>query len=182
MTMPASRHSASDTTVSRRAVDDLGLRRFSPQGLARQDRLPQTRSSELRPGAGRTQRCDRRRSWIYQVGLSDRHGNTVHTLLHRRGPMQQRWQEVRARSDRATAKARSCGRPPTAMFEFDHFPIASIAMAHREGRLETHILNWRRTSRGNIQLRKPDCRNRDRAQLNLRAVMESPSDEICNMG
>jgi hypothetical protein len=56
-------------TVSRRAVDDSGLRRFSPQGLARQDHLSQTQSSQYRPCSDWAQRCDRRRSWIHQVGL-----------------------------------------------------------------------------------------------------------------
>src|SRR5271166_774600 len=52
-----------------RAADDRRVRGFLTQGLARQDRLPQSQSAETRKGSGRTGRGDRRRHRVRPAGL-----------------------------------------------------------------------------------------------------------------
>ena len=56
--------------MSRRAANDLGLRGFPPQGLARQDYVSQAWSGKSRPSADRAERRDRGRSGVQQIGVA----------------------------------------------------------------------------------------------------------------
>jgi hypothetical protein len=56
--------------LPRRADDHRRVRGLSPQSVARQDRLPQSPSTESREGSGWTGRGDRRRLRVLAVGVS----------------------------------------------------------------------------------------------------------------
>src|SRR5271157_1142176 len=58
------------STLPRRATDDRRVRGFSPQGVARQNRLPQPQSAKTRKSSGWAGRGDRRRHRVLEVGIS----------------------------------------------------------------------------------------------------------------
>ena len=56
--------------LPRRATDDRRVRGFSPQGVARQDRLPQSQSTKAWKGSGWAGRGDRRRHRVLEARVS----------------------------------------------------------------------------------------------------------------